>query len=61
MASPPVRVTAETHAKLTKFRLQASAEIGKDISMGDIVSATLQIAAQHHSEVIEILIRETSP
>jgi hypothetical protein len=55
VAFATVRVTAEIHDILTQFRLQISAELKRDISMGEIVRAAFQVAESHHPEFVEKL------
>jgi hypothetical protein len=46
----PVRVTGALHRKMTQARLRMSAEIGHDITMGDIAEAAFILAESHPEE-----------
>ena len=47
----PVRVSGETHAKLTQLRLDVASDIGRPISMGEMISILIELARAHKQEL----------
>lgn len=62
MARPgtPVRLAASVHAELQQAVLTLSAEIGRRLSMSDVVHATIMVARRHPAELSTELVRSDS-
>jgi hypothetical protein len=52
VATVPVRVDEETHKSLVRLRLRTGAEIGRNITMGEIVSILIVVGLKYYPEIV---------
>ena len=52
--SAPVRIPDETRESLLQLKLQVAAKVGRDITMGEIISLSVEIAKRHNAELVTL-------
>lgn len=57
----PVRLATPVHAELQRVTLTLAAEVGRRLSMSEIVAAALNLASQHRPEMIRLLTTPDTP
>jgi hypothetical protein len=52
VAITPVRVEPETRDEITRLRFRVAGEIGRNVTMGEMVALLIDVGKRHYPEII---------
>ena len=53
-SEPVIRLSVTDRDALKRYKLQVAGDIGRDFPIGQLIGVLVNIAREHHSEVIEL-------